>query len=216
MALPFYAKSIPLTNINPSTATPVSAATTSTVVFNTDTLTVADDPTSPHKVISNGDTNGSRVHIQTCPTGASAVDLSHWFTEGTVTTRPVIRVFGEIPVPSMGGSSGTGASVPGSATVIPTDHPQKIDSQHYENPHSFSGGDWIPLSDADGEYLITVGSATDVEPWKDSQGGAAGGLGASHSTSVTVFTRGCNRIMVLVATATAGPTGGLIAGNFVY
>lgn len=215
MALPFYAKSIPLTNINPSTATPISAATTPTVVFNTDTLTVAADPTSPHKVIANGDANGDNVHIQTCPTGAAAVDLSHWFTEGTVTTRPVIRVFGEIPVPSMGGSSGTGASVPGSPTVIPVDHPFKINPLAFQNPLSFSGGDWIPLSDADGEYLITVGSATDVEPWKDSLGGASATF-SSRSTSVTVFTRGCNRIMVLIATATAGPTSGLIAGNFVY
>lgn len=218
MANPNYAKSVPLTNIHPSSATPVSAATSPTVTFNTDTLTAATNAASPHLTTLGTDIASANVRIQICPTGASAVDLSHWFTDALPSTHPIVRVFGEIPIPVIGGSSGTGASVPGSPTVVATDHPS-LYLANVTNPKTLSpsANDWIPLSNADGDYLMTIGSASDPEPWADEQGGASGGAGqSSHSTATTVFTRGCDRIMVLIETGTIGPGTGCIAGNFVY
>lgn len=218
MASPTYAKSVPLTNINPNTASPVSAATTPTVTFNKNTLAAADNAASPHSTILGTDSAAGNVRIQICPTGASAVDLSHWFTDAIPSTHPIIRVFGEVPVPVIGGSTGTGASSPGSTTTPATDHPSFY-LANIRNPKTLTGApnDWIPLSNSDGDYLMTIGSASDPEPWADEAGGASGGTDqSSRSTSTTVFTRGCDRIMVLIETPAVGPGTGCIAGNFVY
>jgi hypothetical protein len=75
--------------------------------------------------------------------------------------------------------------------------------------------DWTPLSDADDNFLIEIGSSTDLEAWVDVTGGASSS-GWSRTTSKTIFTRGATHVLVLVSTAATGFASGFLAGHAVY
>jgi hypothetical protein len=192
---PKYPKSAaPLIDIAPNQATPISAATSSFVVFNEDALTAADYPKSPNSTISDDDAQAALVHVQAVPTGASALDLYVISDTTPFSTSPVIRVFGEIPL----------------INTPQIDSPHYVDASVYENPttaYSSPQNQWLPLSDEDGNYAITMPVTTAMETPV---------IANAICEAKTIHTRGCKRVIVLVETPGVGPSTSLIAGCFVY
>jgi hypothetical protein len=150
----------------------------------------------------NANTSDS-TYVLTVPNNATYLTLFHQYV-GTMTTRPVVRLYGEIPLRSK-----------------QNDHPSFFHAS-YSNPFTTSytatasilkyeqgGFDWIPL-----------GALSDPSPWDITLGDASLSAqmqcvsGDYRSTWKTVNLLGVRRVMATIKTAAAGITRGVIAGCF--
>lgn len=206
-----FKQSPTLHNITPAEASPTSAASSSLTVFNKNALETANSPLSPQYTLSGTDTNGDNAYVVPLPTGSAAIDLSLFYFDGTLTILPKVRVFGAIPAPKVALSNSSSFKVLETHPLHPSHGFSSLPGLLANNLYS----DWTPLSDADDNFLIEIGSSTDLEAWVDVTGGASSS-GWSRTTSKTIFTRGATHVLVLVSTAATGFASGFLAGHAVY
>jgi hypothetical protein len=194
----------------PASSMILGAAHSLTVTFNTASKTATANPANPYKILDGTDTNADKVNIVAVPSNATYLDLYHFFSKatagaGTLTTLPIVRVFGEIPI------------VKGNDYVA---HPISVINNSSVNLVSNGYADWIPLTTAAGgagSTSITVGDSTDAEPMTYITGPATGGTNAiSRSAPASILVKGVRRIIVTIKTAAVGTAveTGVIGGNF--
>lgn len=172
-------------------------------VLNSNSLVVDPDYYIPWSYLQGTAITADATYILTVPNNATYLTLFHQYV-GTLTGRPVVRLFGEIPLKDK-----------------QTNHPSDIHST-YVNPFTLSystnasilkydqgGYDWIPLAalSTASPWDITLGDASLAQ---DMQCAGAD----RRSTWSTVNLLGVRRVMATIKTAATGITRGLIAGCF--
>ena len=137
------------------------------------------------------------------PNNATYLTLFHQYV-GTLTGRPVVRLFGEIPLRDKQNAhpSNIHASY---ASPFTLDYSSNVGILKYEQ----NGFDWIPLAalSSTTPWDITLGDASLTQDME-----CAGS--DRRSTWTTVNLLGVRRVMATIKTAATGITRGLIAGCF--
>jgi hypothetical protein len=166
--------------------------------------TVADsDHASPWTFLTVNASTVDSTYILTVPNNATYLTLFHQYV-GTLTGRPVVRLYGEIPLRSK-----------------QNDHPSVMHAS-YSNPFTTNyddgasvlkyeqgGFDWIPLA-----------ALSDSSPWDITLGDTTLTTamtcvsGDFRSTWKTVNLLGVRRVLATIKTAATGITRGVIAGCF--
>jgi len=194
----------------PASSLIVGAAHSLTVTFNTNSKQATASPANPFKILDGTETYADKVNIVSVPSNATYLDLYHFFSKatagaGTITTHPIVRVFGELPCPK------------GDSYV---DHPISGINATGVNLVTAGYGDWIPLTTVAGgagSTSITVGDSTDTEPMCYITGLASAGTNAiSRSAPASILLKGVRRVIVTIKTAAVGTAveTGYIGGNF--
>ena len=140
------------------------------------------------------------------PNGATYLDIYHiWASNATgptsMTTRPKIRVFGEVPI------------VKGNDYVA--DPIYNMGANAKSRPFDTGLSNWIPLPNQANlsEYLMDVGNTSDHEPLAFPSGAAgAAANGQSMSVPVTVLLKGVRRVVVTLSSVCVPQTSGNLSG----
>ncbi len=162
------------------------------LIANRDVLTAQSDPDNPYGVLLGSDTYHANV-IPIPTYGAAYIGLTAWFyasnDAATVSTAPIVRIYGHIPNPQ-----GTR-----SANTWPQDVASEfLNLNHASIPEDLQGV-WVPL---------TKPNYTPGTPQMTLEGPAASRSVAATSIEHIseegyAFLRGCDYVIVLVSTAGA-------------
>lgn len=175
---------------------PVQVLISSTTVADTDYY-------SPWANLTGTGLLADSTYILTVPNNATYLTLFHQYV-GTLTSRPVVRLYGEIPIRDKQNA-----------------HPSDIHAS-YSNPFtsSYSTNASILKYDQQGFDWIPLAALSSASPWDITLGDSVVtqdmvlGSGDKRSMWTTVNLLGVRRVMATLKTAAGGITRGLVAGCF--
>lgn len=146
-------------------------------------------PTDPYGVLDGTDAQAASVIITAVPNGANFLMLFHDYRDsaGTLTTAPVVRVFGEVPEQNPANQTYEPSILTnGPSPVVPSTSIQPpLPSRH-----------WVPLGElSTGNIPITVGGTTPVMVV------TIAGNDWYRSSPAFVALLGVSRVLVTISTA---------------
>lgn len=160
-------------------------------------------PSNPYAVLDGSDAQAASCVVTPVPNGANFLTLFHDYaaSSATLTTAPVVRVYGEVPEPINAGDKNF--------------HPETLNL----GPARFAGNaalelpraDWVPLAElATGNLAITVGALSPAMTITTNSW--------FRSNPAYVALLGVSRILVTVSTAAVGTsmTPSAITGCFCF